>query len=243
MLRYGRAGRRRGIVASPANLGGPPTRPGPTIGDAGTGVQMALAITAAYAQKLREGVGQHIELSMQEAVTYYMRTMIALGARAAATSRRAWATNSSRPSTCMPANPSALTDYVYLMSVMENHWAQLCKTMGQPDLATDPRYADVAARKQNSASLKPVIAAWMAARTKHEAMHELCEAGIPASAVFDTRDLFSDPHLAAPQLHPPRSATPTARTRLRCSAGRRVCRRARSRSSSRRRSARTRTKC
>ena len=38
-------------------------------------------------------------------------------------------------------------------------------------------------------------AAWMAERTKHEAMHELCAAGIPASAVFDTRDLFSDPHL------------------------------------------------
>ncbi|MCZ6895896.1 MAG: CoA transferase, partial [Gammaproteobacteria bacterium] len=57
---------------------GPPMRPGPTIGDAGAGVQMALAITAAYAQKLRDGQGQHIELSMQESVTYFMRTMIAL---------------------------------------------------------------------------------------------------------------------------------------------------------------------
>ena len=71
----------RGDWAAPGRGGGsrivagcspPPVRPGPTTGDAGTGVQMALAITAAYAQKLRTGKGQHIELSMQEAMTYYL---------------------------------------------------------------------------------------------------------------------------------------------------------------------------
>ena len=39
-----------------------------------TGVQMALAITAAYVQQQRTGVGQEIELSMQEAVTHFMRS-------------------------------------------------------------------------------------------------------------------------------------------------------------------------
>jgi formyl-CoA transferase len=59
---------------------GPPMRPGATVGDSGTGVQLALAITAAYVQKLQTGQGQHIEISMQEAMTYYMRTQIAIGA-------------------------------------------------------------------------------------------------------------------------------------------------------------------
>src|SRR5579884_683289 len=53
---------------------GPPMRPAPTIGDSGTGIQMALAITAAYVQKQRTGEGQFIEISMQEAVTMFMRT-------------------------------------------------------------------------------------------------------------------------------------------------------------------------
>ena len=60
---------------------GPPTCPGPTMGDSGTGVQLAMAILGAYVQRLRTGKGQSIEISMQEAMTYFMRTRIAVGAK------------------------------------------------------------------------------------------------------------------------------------------------------------------
>ena len=186
-----------GALSITGEPNGPPTRPGPTVGDSGTGVQMALAITAAYAQRLREGIGQHIEISMQEAVTYYMRTMIALGAKGGRAVAPRMGNEFEPTINLYPCKPFGTNDYVYLMAVMENHWVLLCKAMGQPELATDPRFVDVAARKRNTAALKPIIATWMAERTMHVAMHELCEAGIPASAVFDTRDLFSDPHLAA----------------------------------------------
>ena len=65
-----------GAFSITGNADGPPMRPGPTMGDAGTGVQMALAIAAAYIQKLKTGKGQFIELSMQEAMTYYLRTAV-----------------------------------------------------------------------------------------------------------------------------------------------------------------------
>ena len=68
-----------GAFSITGEMEGPPMRPGPTMGDAGTGVQMALAIAAAYAQKLRTGKGQLIELSMQEAMTYYLRTATSSG--------------------------------------------------------------------------------------------------------------------------------------------------------------------
>ncbi len=186
-----------GALSITGDPNGPPMRPGPTVGDSGTGVQMALAITAAYAQKLREGVGQHIELSMQEAVTYYMRTMIALGAKGGSEVAPRMGNEFDPTINLYACKPFGANDYVYLMSVMENHWVQLCQTIGRPELVNDPRFADNALRKDNAAALKPIIAAWMAEREKHEAMHELCAAGIPASAVFDTRDLFSDPHLRA----------------------------------------------
>jgi formyl-CoA transferase len=174
---------------------GPPMRPGPTLGDAGSGVQMALAITAAYAQKLREGTGQHIELSMQESVTYFMRTMIALGAKGG-TAVAPRIGNKFDPTinifACKPFGPN---DYVYLMSATDPHWVLLCKALGRADLSDDPRFVDLEARQQHGEELNEIISAWMGTRTKHEAMHELCEAGIPASGVFDTKDLFSDPHL------------------------------------------------
>ena len=59
--------------------GGPPMWPGTTTADAGTGLTMALSILAAYIQAQRTGEGQMIEVSMQEAMTYFMRTRVAAG--------------------------------------------------------------------------------------------------------------------------------------------------------------------
>lgn len=174
---------------------GPPQRPGPTLGDSGTGVQMALAVTAAYAQKLRDGTGQHIELSMQEAVTYYMRSMVALGADGGkAVAPRLG--NDLGPTISLHAcKPFGANDYVYVMTATEPQWVTLCKAIGRPELADDPRFADVDSRTVHEAEIKAVLAAWMAEHTKHESMKILCDAGVPASAVLDTVDLFADPHL------------------------------------------------
>ena len=38
---------------------------------------------------------------------------------------------------------------------------------------------------------------WTMQRTKWEAMEQLADGGVPASAVFDTEDVLNDPHLRA----------------------------------------------
>lgn len=174
---------------------GPPMRPGPTLGDSGSGVQMALAVTAAYAQKLREGTGQHIELSMQESVTYFMRTMIALGAEGGHKVAPRIGNEFDPTINLFPCKPFGPNDYIYIMVVTEPHWILLCETIKEPGLIDDPRFIDLAARQEHDEELNEIISGWTSTRTKHEAMHELCEVGIPASGVFDTKDLFSDPHL------------------------------------------------
>ena len=63
-----------GTLSVTGDPDGPPLQPGPTLGVSGTGGNMALAITAAFVQRIRTGSGQLIELSMQEAVTLFMRS-------------------------------------------------------------------------------------------------------------------------------------------------------------------------
>ena len=176
---------------------GPPMRPGPTTGDAGTGVQLALAITAAYAQRQRTGEGQLIELSMQEAMTYYLRTAVGSGAE---WGEKVAARNGSGYGAMVnlyPCKGGGPNDYVYLMVTTTRMWEALCRAIGRADLLEDPRFGRGKGRQEHADALYEEIAKWMRERPKYEAMETIASAGVPCSAVLDTRDLFHDPHLLA----------------------------------------------
>lgn len=184
-----------GALSITGEIGGPPLRPGPTIGDSGSGVQMALAVTAAYVQKLKTGEGQFIELSMQEAVTYFMRTMIAIGARGGEAAAPRLGNRFDAAVDLYPCKGGGANDYVYIMAVTEPMWKRLIAKVGKPEYAGDPRFQSTMHRIMNGAPLREAISAWTVQRTKRDAMKELNEDDIPASMVFDTKDLFADPHL------------------------------------------------
>ncbi len=174
---------------------GPPLRPGPTIGDAGTGVQAALAITAAYVQRLKTGEGQRIELSMQEAMVYYMRTMVASGSDFGRKAVARTGNGYTAVTNLYPCAPGGSNDWIFLMAITTRMWRALCEAIGRPELLEDERFATGTARQEHAAELYREIADWTRERGKFEAMSELAAAGVPASAVYDTSDLFRDPHL------------------------------------------------
>lgn len=177
---------------------GPPVRPGPTMADTGTGTQVALAIVAAYHQQQRTGVGQLVEVSMQEATASFMKTTpltqpsapwggeVPMGRRG---------NGAGPPSGIYPCQGGGPNDYVYLMVATSRMWDMLCAVIERPDLLSDERFRTGRQRREHESELYDEIVPWMLGRPKFEAMHALAEAGVAASAVYDTADLFRDPHL------------------------------------------------
>jgi|TARA_B100000315_G_scaffold222741_1_gene226982 formyl-CoA transferase len=177
---------------------GPPMMPGSTTGDAGTGVQTAMAILAAYVQKQRTGEGQEIEVSMQEAMTYYIRTRAYIGS--------AWGTQAAPrsgnagglpPVNIYPCKPFGPNDYIYLMPVNQDHLDALFTAMDRADLLVDPRFETMQGRWENGPALHEEVSKWTGERTKHEAMETIASAGVPCSACLDTSEIHHDKHLTA----------------------------------------------
>jgi benzylsuccinate CoA-transferase BbsF subunit len=79
----------------------------------------------------------------------------------------------------------------------DEEWRGLCRAIGQPDLAHDPRFATVLARRNYQAELDRLLAAWTQERDHYQAMHLLQAHGVPAGAVLKGGETLVDPHLAA----------------------------------------------
>ena len=89
--------------------GGPPLRPGLTFGDTGSGLSLAVGILAAYVEKHRTGVGQMVEVSMQEAMLNFARNVFSDREALPGGVCRAAATATWRRRTSTPARRAAKT--------------------------------------------------------------------------------------------------------------------------------------
>src|SRR5207253_1881083 len=85
-----------------------PLKPGPTIGDTGTGLHCAIGILAALHQRERTGRGQHIKVAMQDAVINFSRIAFArqaVSGKAAVRSGNRSALGTTAPSETEPLKP------------------------------------------------------------------------------------------------------------------------------------------
>src|SRR5271155_4512726 len=79
---------------------GPPCKPGPSLGDTGTGMLMAISILGALYERRGTGEGRRLQVAMQDAMLHYIR--IAFQAQAA-TGKAARRNGSRRPTPVAPA--------------------------------------------------------------------------------------------------------------------------------------------
>jgi formyl-CoA transferase len=175
----------------------PPTYVFPAIGDSGTGMHMAIGILAAIQQRHSTGKGQHVEVSMQDAVVNLIRVSLRDHQRYGHPPPRVGnQLGRTVPGTTYPCAPGGPNDYVYIFA-QPQMWKPLLGAMGQPELADDPRFRTPDARWENRAALNAIVEAWTRRRTKFEVMQLLGEAGVPSGACQDTAEVLADPHLRA----------------------------------------------
>ena len=183
-----------GAMSITGEPGGKPIKPGPTIGDTGTGMLMAVSILGALYRRDRTGQGRRLQVAMQDSVMHYSRGGFITQARTGkAAPRRPPANNP--PGGIYPCKPGGPNDYVYLLTSRANpeHWPRLLKLIGREDLIGDPRYDTPDARLKCEAEVDAIVAGWTKERTKHEAMAQLSAVGVPAGAVLDTQELIDEP--------------------------------------------------
>jgi formyl-CoA transferase len=189
-----------GTISITGQTDGPPAKPGPTLGDSGTGMLMAISILAALYKRKETGQGVRLGVAMQDAMFHYIRNALNVSYKTKKAAPRVGAKTiegGNPPANIYPCKGGGPNDYVYVFTSRANpqHWVRLLETIGRKDLVGDKRYETGAARAEREAEVDAMIIEWTKQRDKYEAMRLLGAAGIPAGAVRDTWELLNDPEL------------------------------------------------
>lgn len=165
----------------------PPMIAGYPIGDLFPAGLAVAAISMALLRRVSDGRGARIDMAMYDA-------MVSLNERAVGMS--AMLDRDLLPGVVADVGSApvglfeASDGYISLAVVGEPIWQRLCRVMDRPDWAVDPELSSGPARGERHYDVVlPGIEAWLADRTREQAVAELNAAGVPAGEVARPREV------------------------------------------------------
>ncbi len=162
------------------------------LADVFTGLVTAYGILQALFARARTGAGQLVDSAMWDNMLALNEQALAVYAVSGQVAARGQLRN------VWPRGAFQTQDGYIALNVPDNIlWARLCTVIGRPDLIEDPRSKTAPARAEHAGLLQPIIEAWLAHRTRAEAVDTLNAADVPCGPVYTTADVFADPHVAA----------------------------------------------
>jgi crotonobetainyl-CoA:carnitine CoA-transferase CaiB-like acyl-CoA transferase len=183
-----------GIVSMCGEPNGPPYVPMVALGDVSTGVHAMGAICAALLGRARTGRGQHLDISLLDTYMHYHEC----GIETQSLSRGAVnPTRSGQHSWyAVPAGIFKGRDhYFIIIAPLDHHFAALCRSMGEPELATDERFKTNADRLKNLGELVATIEKWLQSAGDDAAMASMKEYRVPHAPVLSVAEAVNHPHL------------------------------------------------
>lgn len=179
-----------GLMLVTGAEGDPPTSVSNSWNDFIGGLHAAFAVLQALAERRHDGRGRFIDLAQAECSVSTLGPLLL----SSAVNRRAPPRLGNRATDVAPQGcyPCAGEDEWCAISVLHDaQWAALARVIGRPELASDPRFGDVAGRLRHHDELDELITAWTRTRSKEEVQAQLTAAGVPAERVRRAEDVVN----------------------------------------------------
>ena len=175
--------------------GGPPPRLALSLGDSLAGMFAAQGALAALYRRTVTGEGQIVDAALTESCLAIQESTIPdydVGGVVRGPS-------GTRLDGIAPSNiyRSADGSWVVIAANQDTVFRRLCATMGQPELATDDRFATHGARGENQDELDKIIGDWAAQRQPSDIIDTLSAAGVIAGPINTVAEVVTDPQLRA----------------------------------------------
>lgn len=174
-----------------------PLRVGYPMADTIGGITAAFAVSSALVRQARSGVGEFIDVSMLDSTIVTMGWVVSNYLIAGKTPVPMGNENfTAAPSGAFKTGDGLLN----IAANKQEQFVALVEVLGRPELATDARFAEREARKQNRAALTAELEAALAAKSALEWEGILSKIGIPSGRVLSVPDVLSNPQVVEREL-------------------------------------------
>jgi crotonobetainyl-CoA:carnitine CoA-transferase CaiB-like acyl-CoA transferase len=184
-----------GITSLIGEEEGPPYMPMVAIGDVSTGVHAMGAIACALLFREKTGEGQYLDISLLD--SYFHCQTVAVELYSASRGKRELKRSGLHHPFFAPAGTfKGRKWHIIILAWLDQHWARVCDAIGRPELASDPHYANAAARGKHRAEIIKLIEDWLASMPSDEASIDALRARrVPVAPILSVSEAMSHPHL------------------------------------------------
>ena len=177
-----------GLMSITGPAGGEPTKVGVALVDVLTGLYAFGGVLAALGERERTGRGQRVEVSLLGSA---LASLVNQASSYLCTGRPPAAMGNRHPSIA-PYETLATADRPLVVAVgNDGQFARLCRVLGLPEAAADPRFATNADRVTNREALVGLLEEALAARGADDWVAALAGAGVPCGLVNDVGEAFA----------------------------------------------------
>ena len=177
-----------GFMALNGEPDGSPMRTGPSLIDVITGLFTSQAISAALRHVALTGEGRLIEATLHETALNMLVNFAGANLLAGLDPVR----TGNRNQVAQPADLFNAKDGAFVLAaITDGQYRGLCRAIGRPDLADDPRFVGKSARLDNAAPLRAILTDVFRSMGRDECVRRLREQDVPSGIVASVAEALS----------------------------------------------------